>query len=79
MNKVATTVKIESSLYDEFKVLKIQCRLTLQDLVERCVYRYVKEEDFRKGINGYVLPSPIVTTNPPTQEQIAIMPVSENK
>ena len=57
MKKVATTVKIESSLYDEFKVLGIHCRLTLQGLVEKCVYRYVKEDVFRKEINDFVLPA----------------------
>jgi hypothetical protein len=57
MKKVATTVKIESSLYDEFKVLGIHCRLTLQGLVERCVYRYVKEENFRKEVNDFTLPA----------------------
>ena len=56
MKKVATTVKIESSLYDEFKVLGIRCRLTLQGLVERCVNRYVTEETFRSEINGYTIP-----------------------
>lgn len=58
MKKVATTVKIESSLYDEFKILGIRYRLTLQGLVERCVNRYVKEEGFRNGVNEYVIPSP---------------------
>ena len=56
MKKVATTVKIEHSLYDEFKVMGIRCRLTLQGLVERCVYRYVKEEPFRTQINDFTLP-----------------------
>ena len=56
MKKVATTVKIEQNLYDEFKVLGIRCRLTLQGLVERCIYRYVKEESFQTQINDFTLP-----------------------
>jgi fructose-bisphosphate aldolase class 1 len=56
--KVATTVKIESGLYDEFKVLGIRCRLTLQGLVEKCVNRYVADEPFRAGINEYTIPIP---------------------
>lgn len=57
MKKVATTVKIESSLYDQFKVLGIHCRITLQGLVERCVYRYVTDESFRNGMNEFALPT----------------------
>jgi hypothetical protein len=56
MKKVATTVKIEPSLYDEFKVLGIRYRLTLQGLVERCVVRYVKEDSFRNDMNNYLIP-----------------------
>jgi hypothetical protein len=55
-DKIATTVKIEPTLYDEFKVLGIRCRLTLQGLVERCVYRYVKEDVFRTDINNFTMP-----------------------
>lgn len=55
MKKIATTVKIEPSLYDEFKVLGIRYRLTLQSLVERCVVRYVEEDAFRDSMNNYVI------------------------
>ena len=55
-NKVATTVKVESALYDEFKILGIRHKITLQGLVERVVYRYVNEEAFREGINCFILP-----------------------
>ena len=54
--KIATTVKIEPSLYDEFKILGIRYRLTLQGLVERCVFRYVKEDVFRTDINNFLVP-----------------------
>lgn len=55
-NKVATTVKVESALYDEFKILGIRHKITLQGLVERVVYRYVNEEAFRESINCFILP-----------------------
>jgi predicted DNA-binding ribbon-helix-helix protein len=55
-NKVATTVKVENALYDDFKVLGVRHKLTLQGLVERCVYRYVNEDNFRDGINNFFLP-----------------------
>ena len=54
--KVATTVKIESSLYDDFKVLGIRHKLTLQALIERSIYRYVNESKFRDDINNFNLP-----------------------
>jgi len=56
MKKVATTVKIKEDLYDEFKVLGIRCRLTLQGLVEQCVSRYVIDDIFRDGVNNYTIP-----------------------
>ena len=52
-NKVATTVKVEPTLYDEFKVLGIRNHLTLQGLVEKTVYRYVREEIFRNDMNSF--------------------------
>ena len=55
-NKVATTVKVENTLYDEFKVLGIRYKLTLQGLVEKTVYRYVREETFRNDINSFNTP-----------------------
>ena len=58
-NKVATTVKVESTLYDEFKVLGVRHKLTLQGLVEKTVFRYVREEVFRIDMNNFNLPLPI--------------------
>ena len=55
-NRIATTVKIDASLYDNFKVLGVRHKITLQKLVERTVYRYVNEEPFRDSINNFVLP-----------------------
>lgn len=56
MKKVATTIKIESGLYDQFKILGIGHKLTLQGLIERAIYRYVNDEAFRSGINNFFLP-----------------------
>ena len=55
-DKVATTVKVENTLYDEFKVLGVRYKLTLQGLVEKTVYRYVREEIFRNELNSFTLP-----------------------
>jgi len=57
--RIATTVKIENSLYDEFKVLGVRHKITLQGLIERTVYLYVNNEEFRENINNF---TPFVTT-----------------
>ena len=57
--KTATTVKIDPTLYDKFKVMGIGYKLTFQGLVERCIYRYVNEEPFRESINLFRVPLPL--------------------
>lgn len=54
--KVATTVKVETALYDQFKIFGIRHKLTLQGLVEKTIYRYVNEDVFRNEINEFVMP-----------------------
>ena len=56
ISKIATTVKIENNLYDNFKILGVRHKLTLQGLVERSVFRYVNDEKFREGINNFIFP-----------------------
>lgn len=59
-NKTATTVKIEKSLYDSFKILGIQNNLTLQTFVEKCVTLYVNDTpqsaSFRNIVHNFVVP-----------------------
>ncbi len=59
-SKTATTVKIEKSLYDSFKILGIQNNLTLQTFVEKCVHLYVGDgatsASFRSIINNFCVP-----------------------
>ena len=58
--KTATTVKIEKSLYDSFKILGIQNNLTLQTFVEKCVHLYVGNtsysSSFRNIVNNFIVP-----------------------
>ena len=56
IQKTATTVKICPDLYDEFKILGIRYKLTLQGLIEKTVFRYVKEDAFRNGMNSFIVP-----------------------
>jgi len=54
--KVATTVKIPESLYDDFKVLGIRHKISLQTLVEKCVNLFVNDDGFRTTVTAYKLP-----------------------
>jgi hypothetical protein len=55
-NRVATTVKVDSTMYDELKIFGVRYKLTLQGLVEKTVYRYVNEETFRDAMNSFTMP-----------------------
>jgi hypothetical protein len=46
-----TSCHIFKDRYDEFKQLSIPKGMTLQKLINRCVYLYAKDEEFRKKIN----------------------------
>ena len=49
-----TTVKVLEDLYDkDFKIFIIRDGINFQKLVNRALDIYVKNEDFRKQINGY--------------------------
>ena len=66
-NKTATTVKIEKSLYDSFKILGIQNNLTLQTFFEKCVHLYVDDTpftaSFRDIVNNFTMPLLSSTTS----------------
>lgn len=53
---IATTIKIEKSLYDEFKILGIKNNSTLQGFIEKCVYLYVQDIRFQLLINTFNVP-----------------------
>ena len=69
--KVATTVKIPESLYDDFKVLGIRNKISLQTLVEKCVNLFVEDEEFRSKVTSFKL-----SILSPEANQIAINVVS---
>jgi len=54
--RIATTVKIEESTYDEFKILGVRNHITLQDLMERTISLYTINENFRNILNNYMVP-----------------------
>lgn len=56
INKVPTTVKVDSKLYDELKVLSVRHKYTLQSFVEKCIYFYVNDVTFRETLNSLQVP-----------------------
>jgi hypothetical protein len=51
-NQQLTSVKVNAQLFDDFKVLCVRTKLSLQKLTDRAMYLYVNDEEFRKTINN---------------------------
>lgn len=49
--RVITSVKIPEVLYDDFKVTSVKTKIGLQDIVERAMYMYLTDSEFRKSIH----------------------------
>lgn len=56
LNKIPTTVKIDSDLYDQLKILSIRHKFTLQGFVEKCIFLYTHDEEFKNTINSFSTP-----------------------
>ena len=55
-NITTTTIKIDTNLYDDFKILNVKRKFYLKDLVERCMHLYVNDEEFRNKVYNYQVP-----------------------
>ena len=51
-NQQLTSVKVNTHLFDDFKVACVRTKLSLQKLTDRAMYLYVTDEEFRKTINN---------------------------
>jgi len=47
-----TSVKIQSDLFENFKIECVKRKFSFQKLADRAIYLYLTDEDFRKQING---------------------------
>ncbi len=47
-----TSVKIQSDLFQDFKVETVKRKFSFQKLAERCIYQYLHDEDFRRKITN---------------------------
>jgi hypothetical protein len=48
-----TSVKVKDDLFDEFKVLCVRTKFSLQKLVDRSIHLYLTNDDFRKQIHNH--------------------------
>ena len=48
-----TSVKIQSGLFDEFKIACVRHKFSFQKLADRCVHLYLTDEDFKKQIHNH--------------------------
>jgi hypothetical protein len=50
-NKKLTSVKVEEELLQEFKEQCVRYKFSLQKLVDRAIYLYLTEEDFKQKLH----------------------------
>ena len=48
-----TSVKIQSGLFDEFKIACVRHKFSFQKLADRCVHLYLTDEDFKRQIHNH--------------------------
>ena len=48
-----TSVKIQSELFDEFKIVCVRHKFSFQKLADRCVHLYLTNEDFKKSVHNH--------------------------
>ena len=56
MNKkemTLTSVKVQSELFEDFKMSCVKHKFSLQKLVDRTVHLYLTDEEFRKNIHNH--------------------------
>lgn len=55
-NNSITTVKVDKQLYESFKIKNVKTKFYLQDLVNRCMYLYLNDDQFRSQIYNFNIP-----------------------
>jgi hypothetical protein len=51
-DKILTSVKVTPSIFEEFRVNSVKRKFPLQKLVDRAMYLYNTDEEFRKKIHA---------------------------
>lgn len=55
-NKQLTSVKVDKDQFEEFKINSVKLKYSLQKLVDRSIYLYNTDLEFRKMITNTKLP-----------------------
>ena len=48
-----TSVKVQSELFDDFKVACVRHKFSLQKLADRTIHLYLTDEDFKRKIHNH--------------------------
>jgi hypothetical protein len=48
-----TSVKVQSDLFEEFKVATVRYKFSLQKLTERSIHLYLTDEAFRRQVHNH--------------------------
>jgi hypothetical protein len=49
-----TSVKVQSELFEEFKVATVRYKFSLQKLTERSIHLYLTDEDYRRRLHSHI-------------------------
>jgi len=52
-----TSVKIQTDLFENFKIECVKRKFSFQKLADRAIYLYLTDEDFRKKLQTKTLPN----------------------
>jgi hypothetical protein len=52
-DKTLTSVKIQSDLFQDFKIECVKRKFSLQKLADRAIHLYLTDDDFRRTINNH--------------------------
>lgn len=54
INQQLTSVKVDKKLFDEFKVLCVRTKFSLQKLTDRSLHLYITDEHFRAMLHSHL-------------------------
>ena len=50
---ILTSVKVQSALFEDFKVACVRHKFSLQKLTDRAIHMYLTDEDFKRQIHNH--------------------------
>ncbi len=53
IEKTLTSVKIQSDLFQDFKIECVKRKFSFQKLADRAIHLYLTDDEFRKTINNH--------------------------